>query len=121
MTYSVTIGSLAVLALTLAADSARRGILGERTRTAYVTLKDKIAQWANVNGAILEHRYAPAIPSARIAIAIERQSMEDQLTVKKLAAALIDALKTDVIQGSLGISIRKLEALQAQLGEIVIA
>jgi len=29
MTDSVTIGSLAVLALTLTADSARRGILGE--------------------------------------------------------------------------------------------
>jgi len=121
MTDSVTIGSLAVLALTLAADSARRGILGEGTRTAYVTLKEKITQWANIHGAILEDRYALAIPSAKIARTIERQSKEDQLTVKKLAAALIDALKKDVTQGSLGISIRKLEALQAQLGEIVIA
>jgi hypothetical protein len=121
MTDSATISSLAVLALTLASDSAHRGILGEGTRAAYLTLKEKIAQWANINGAILERRFAPANPSAGTATTIERQSVEDQLTVKILAAALIDALKKDVIQGSLGISIRKLEALQTQLGEIVIA
>jgi len=115
MSNSVTIGSLAVLLLTMVAEAAPRGILGEGTRSAYSNLKEKIALWINSDGAFLEQRHALAARRARIASTIEQQSPEEQASVRSLAVALIEALKKDALRGSLGISIRRLETIHAQL------
>jgi hypothetical protein len=115
MSNSATIGSLAVLLLTMVAEAAPRGILGQSTRSAYSNLKEKIAQWANSDGAFLEQRQALATRSARIASTIEQQPPEEQAKVKNLSVALIEALKTDALRGSLGISLRRLETIHAQL------
>jgi hypothetical protein len=115
MSNSATIGSLAVLLLTMVAEAAPRGILGQGTRSAYSNLKEKIAQWTNSDGAFLEQRQALATRSARIASTIEQQPPEEQANVKNLSVALIEALKTDALRGSLGISLRRLQTIHAQL------
>jgi len=115
MSSSVTIGSVAVLALTMVAEAAPRGILGEGTRRAYSNLKAKIAEWINSDGAFLEQRLALVAWRARIAKAIEQQSPEEQANVRTLVVDLIEALKKDALRGSLGISIRRLDAIHAQL------
>ena len=121
MIGSVTIGSLAVAVLVITAEAKPKGILGETTRRAYGDLKTKISQWANGEVGILERMYTSWTRKAHIAKVIEQRPPADQATIKDLTAALIQALKNDVRQGSVGISIRRLEAMQRQLMAVIVA
>ena len=115
MAGSTTIGYLAVKVLAMTAEVALKGILGKSTRKAYANLRGKIAQWADGDVAVMEKMYTSFTRKAHIAKVIEQQSATDQASIKDLTAALIEALKRDVRRGSIGISIRRLEAMHEQL------
>ena len=118
MIGSVTVGSLAVTVLAMTADVALKGILGEY-QTGIREPEREIALWANV--AILEKMYTSSVRKAHVATVIEQRSQADQASIRDLTAALIEALKRDVQQGSVGISLRRLEAMQEQLRAITTA
>lgn len=115
MIGSVTVGSLAATALSMTAEAALRGILGESTRTAYANLKERIAQWVNGDVGILERTDMSSVRKALVAKIIEQRSQADQVRIRDLTAALIEALKRDAQRGSVGISLRRLDAMQEQL------
>lgn len=117
MNGSATIGSLSVMALTLTSEAASRGILGESSWNAYRRLREVIRECVGDDESLLERLPTSAAMSARISLAIE-QSIEYRARIKSLAAALIEALKGDVRRGSLGVSLRKLDVIQAHLEEI---
>ncbi len=121
MSGSATIGFLAISALALTSGAAKRGILGENTRVAYGLLEEKIADWANIDAAVLDELIMREARGTRIMSAIEAQSVDDRATIKNLASALVDSLRADVLRGSLGISLRRLEEIRAQLTAIAIA
>jgi hypothetical protein len=93
MTNGVTIGRLAALALAIAAEELGKGDLEEPTKDSYKSLKDKIAQWASGDVAALEGNPTSEARKAVVADVIERQSLDDQTSVRNLAAVLIKALE----------------------------
>jgi hypothetical protein len=115
MIGSLTIGSFAVMALSMTAEAAAKGILGKASRNTYASLKEKISQWADCDFTILEKMYTSWTRKAHIAKVIEQRPPVDQAHIRDLTAALIEALKRDVRRGSVGISLRRLEAMQEQL------
>lgn len=117
MNDSMTVGSLSVLALALAADAASRGILGESTRFAYLQLSEKIRACVGDDVSAPEQLGLSPNIRARISAAIE-QSIEQRARIKALSRALVESLKADVLQGSLGISLRRLNVIAAHLDEI---
>jgi hypothetical protein len=118
MNGSATIGSLCVLALIIASDAANRGILGEKTWEAYLRLKEKVGQCIDDEESLLEQLGLSMTKRTRVSSAIEHKPPEFRTKIKTLASALIEALKADVLRGSLGISLRRLETIQADLQEI---
>ncbi len=121
MISSLTIGSLAATVLAMTAEASPRGILGETTRGAYAALKTRIAQWASRDVAILERMYASWTRKDHIAKIIEQQPPADQASIKDLTSALLEGLKQDVLRGSVGISIRRLEVMHQQLMAVGVA
>jgi hypothetical protein len=117
MNSSATIGSLSVLTLTLASDAASRGMLGERAWSAYQRLMEMIRECIGDDEALLDQPATPTTMWTRVSLAIE-QSLEYRAKIKDLAVALVSALKADVRRGALGISLRKLDVIQANLEEI---
>lgn len=120
MIGSLTLGSLAVTVLAMTAEAASKGILGESTQRAYMNLKVKITEWTNGDIAVLDRMYTSWTQRVHIAKAIEQRPPADQSSIKELTAALIEALKRDVRQGSVGINVRRLEAMQQQLISVVV-
>ena len=59
--------------------------------------------------------YTSSVRKTLVATVIEQRSQADQASIRDLTAALIELLKRDAQQGSLGISLRRLEAMQEQL------
>ncbi len=110
-----TIGFVTVTLLSLVSEAAARGILGERTRLAYGRLKEKVAAWTSSDATIFEENFFPDLQRKRIIDAIELRPSDDRVTVKSLASALAESLRQDVLRGSLGISLRRLEEINAQL------
>ncbi len=110
-----TIGFVSLTLLSLAATAANRGILGERTRLAYGRLKEKIAEWANSDATIFDEIHIPDSRRRRIIDAIELRPSDDHLAARSMASILAEALRQDVLRGSLGISLRRLEEIDAQL------
>ncbi|CAJ0891853.1 hypothetical protein AMST5_04169 [freshwater sediment metagenome] len=110
-----TIGFVSLTLLSLASEAAERGILGERTRLAYVRLREKLAAWANSDATIFDETHMPDSRRRRIIDAIELCPTDDRGTVRSMARALAESLRQDVLRGSIGISLRRLEELDAQL------
>ena len=115
MIESTTIGILAVGVLALTAGVAVRGILTDGTRTAYASLKSKVAQWASHDVAVVEKVYRSSPKKARLTEIIERRPPVDRATLRDLTVTLIEALKADACRGSIGVSIRKLDEMLDQL------
>ncbi len=115
MSGPMTIGFVSLTLLSLASTAAKRGILGERTRLAYGTLKETIAEWANSDATIFDEIYIQDSRRRQIIDAIELRPSDDQLTVRSMASVLAELLRQDVLRGSLGISLSRLEAIDAQL------
>jgi hypothetical protein len=121
MSDSATIGFLAISALALASEAAKRGILGENTRIVYHRLEEKIAAWSNSDAAALADVYMPGARRRRLVSTIEALSPDDRVKIKSMASALVESLRADVLRGSLGISLRQLEELRVQLTTIAVA
>lgn len=117
MTGPTTIGSLSVMALALASDAATRGILQESTRVAYFQLRENIRQCVDEDDPLLEQLGLSPNIRARVSLAVE-QSAEQRGKVRTLARKLVAALKDDVLKGSIGISLRRLNMIAAHLDEI---
>jgi phosphoribosylaminoimidazole-succinocarboxamide synthase len=101
--------------LSLASEAAKRGILQEKTRLACGRLKEKIAAWANSDVTIFDEIYMPDSRRRWIIDATELRPRDDLVTVRSMASALAESLRQDVLRGSLGISLRRLVEIDAQL------
>lgn len=112
---ATTIGFLTVTLLALASEAAKRGMLGERTRLACSRLKEKIVDWSNSDAAIFDEVYISDARRRWIMDAIELRPSDDRLTIRGMARALAESLRQDVQRGSLGISLRRLDQIDAQL------
>jgi hypothetical protein len=114
----VTLGGLAVLALSMTAEAMLKGTVGEAAKEAYHALKDKIAQWAASDIAALELTPDSARRQAVIAEEIERQTPDDQANIRSLAIALMDELEKRQRSGPIGIDTDRLEAARIHLKNI---
>ncbi len=115
MDSATTIGFLIVTLLALASEAAKRGMLGERTRLACSRLKEKIADWSNSDVAVFDEVYISDARRRRVMDAIELRPSDDRATIRGMARALAESLRQDVQRGSLGISLRRLDQIDAQL------
>ncbi|GLI95364.1 hypothetical protein [Methylocystis echinoides] len=115
MGRETTIGMLIVTLLALASEAAKRGILTEGTRLAYGRLKEKIVAWSDSDTSIFDEFYTRESGRRHIVDAIEVRPSDDRVTVRSMASALAELLRQDVLRGSLGISLRRLEEIDAQL------
>jgi hypothetical protein len=115
MDNQATIGSLCVAALTTASNAAGRGILTEKTRQAFATLAEKVKQCRGGGSPMLERLESSLAERRRLSIAIEGEPAELKLGIRASAVALIDSMKSDALQGCLGVSLRKLDAMHSQL------
>lgn len=104
------------MALVLASDASSRGILQENTRIAYAQLREKIRQCVDDDSLLEQLGFSPKV-RARISLAIE-QSIEQRAKIRILAYGLVAALKDDVLRGSIGISLNRLDTIATHLDEL---
>lgn len=92
MADPVTVGAFVVSALTMSAEAALKGIVGEGAKEAYRALKTQVGKWAF--GDVDKLAEAPtAGRKLVVAEVIDGQSESDRAQVEQLARALLDALK----------------------------
>lgn len=115
MSGATTIGFVSLTLLSLVSTASRRGILGERTRLAYGRLRAQIADWADSDATIFDEIQMQDSRRRWIIDAIELRAKDDRVSVRSMATLLAEALRQDVLRGSLGISLRRLEEIDAQL------
>ena len=89
----VTIGVLASTALSMAAEAAVKGTVGEAAKEAYKTLKSRVARWAGADVEALEKAPASGGRRSVVAEAVDAQPADEQAVVGALAEQLIAALK----------------------------
>jgi hypothetical protein len=118
MDNQATIGSLCIAVLSRASDAAGRGILTEKTRQAFATLAEKVKQCRGGGSPMLERLGSSLAERRRLSIAIEGEPVELKLGIRASAVALIDSMKSDALQGCLGVSLRKLDAMRSQLDAV---
>ena len=84
MTDPVTIGALVAKSLSMAADAALKGAVGEGVKDAYKALKEKVVRWAGGDVEALEKAPASADRQALIAEAVNGQPIDERAVVKTL-------------------------------------
>jgi hypothetical protein len=117
MSDPVTIGALAASMLAMAAEAVFKSSVGEVVKDAYKNLKEKVAVWCRGDIEVLENTPTSVLRQAVIAEEIDRQSPEDQADIKRLAAALSEALRNAAHAGPIGIDVGRLETARVQLAE----
>jgi hypothetical protein len=120
MTDQVTIGTLTATALSLSAESAGKGLVGQPAKEAYDSLKSRLAQWAAHDVAALEQMPSSKVRQAVMAEVIDRQPPTSQAEVRGLAEALVASVKASPIE-AVGLDIGRLKALEADLGTVVVS
>jgi hypothetical protein len=115
MRDQTTIGYLTLTLLGLTSEAGKRGILGDATRRAWARLKENVAAWSSNDAEVFDDLNMPASLRRRIIDAIELRSIDDRVTIRSLTGALAESLREDVLRGSLGISLRRLEQIDDQL------
>jgi hypothetical protein len=95
MSDLISIGTLAATALSMAADSILKGLVGEAAKDSYKSLKSAVSRWTGNNIEALEKDPTSTARQAVIAEEIDRQSEREQEKVRALAAALIEALEKE--------------------------
>jgi hypothetical protein len=118
MSDPVTIGALATSMLAMASKAVFKSSVGEVVKDTYKALKEKVATWARSDVEALEKTPTSISRQAVITEEIDRQSPEDQAAIKKLAIALIEALRNAAHAGPIGIDVGRLEAARVQLTAI---
>jgi hypothetical protein len=117
MADPVTLGALAAAALAMAAEAALKGAVGEAAKDAWKALRDKVAAWAGGDVEALEKAPASAARQAVVAEAIDTRPADDRAAAGALAKELIAALRA-AGGGNVGLDMRRLEALEVELGAI---
>jgi hypothetical protein len=115
MVDPVTIGALAASALSMAAEAALKGLVGEAAKEAYQALRAKVAGWLGDDLDALEKEPASKGRQLTIAEALDRQLESDQAEVRTLAQRLVATLREG---GNIGLDVGHLEAMEVQLGNI---
>jgi hypothetical protein len=110
------IGTLVATALSMAADAALKGAVGEAFKDAYKALKEQVAQWAAGDVEALAKTPTSASRQGVIAEIVDAQPQDDQDAVRALAETLVARLKDNA--PAIGLDVRRLEALEVQLGTI---
>lgn len=118
MVDPATVGSLVAGALSMAADAALKGAVGEAVKDGYKVLKGKISHWASDEVAMLEA--APSSKGKQLAVAeiIDAQSDDDRAALRVLAETLVTRLRESAPM--IGIDIGRLTALEAHIGNITV-
>jgi hypothetical protein len=117
MTDPVTVGALVATALGMAAEAIVKGAVGEAVKDSYKALKGKVAHWAGGDFEALEAAPSSAARQGVIAELIDAQPAGEMMAVRALAERLVAALKAN---GSIGLDISRLEALEVRLGSITV-
>ena len=120
MSDPVTIGAIASLVLSMGAEAAVKGAIGEAAKDAYKALKEKISHWASGDIEALERTPGSTARRAVVAEVVDELPEKDKVSVKALATALADALKEASAKGPIGIDIGVLEAARVKLGKITV-
>lgn len=115
----VTIGSLVASALALAAQEAVKSAVGEAVKDAYKALKEKLSPSAATEVETLEA--APTSKGKQLAVAeiVDARPADEQQILRALAEALIVKLREAA--PAIGLDIGRLNALEAQFGNISVA
>jgi hypothetical protein len=95
MADPVTIGALAAMALSMAADATIKGAVGEAVKDAYAALKAKVATWAADDVEALGKNPASKRSRGGIEEETDQQPEAEREAVKALALKLLDALKQE--------------------------
>jgi len=98
---------------TLQEDAAR-----EAAKDAYNTLRQKLVCRAASDVHALERNPTSAARRAVIAEAVDAIPDAEKMSIKALAMALTEALRTSAARGSIGIDVRRVEAERTMLVEI---
>ncbi|TPQ32480.1 hypothetical protein C2U70_21700 [Bradyrhizobium guangdongense] len=115
MTDPLTIGSLAVSALSIAAKKALEAGVGEVIKDAYAGLKSKIAEWSGTDLAALEKDPDSKGRQLIVAEEINRQPPEVRTEIKALVLALNEALRKAAEANPIGIDVQQIEAASIAL------
>jgi hypothetical protein len=115
---TVTVGSLVVGALSMAAEAVLKGAVGEAVKDGYKALKKKVSDWAPSDVEELEKTPNSATRRAVIAEIIDAQSEDDRTSLCLLAEALVAKLKER--SSGIGLDIGRLTALEVGLGNITV-
>ena len=114
----VTVGTLAVGALSMTAEALLKGAVGEAVKDAYKALKAKVSHCAS--GDLVELEKAPSSRARQAVIAeiIDAQSQADRESVRLLVETLVTNLKAGA--GPIGLDIGRLTALDVELGDVTV-
>ena len=111
----VTVGTMAVEALSLAAETVLKGAASELIKDSYKALKAKLVPWVGNDLAILEKASDPQKVKTRIAKETDKQSSQDLAEVRDLARVLIGQLE---MKPPVGVDIDRVKAIRAELDGI---
>lgn len=120
MADPVTVGALAATALSMAAEAALKGVVGEAVKHAYQALRDKIAGWVAGDVDALAKPPASAAHQAVVAEEIDKLPADQREIVRTLAAALLAALDEREHDSPTGIDIGRIKAARVLLGAITV-
>jgi hypothetical protein len=118
MTDPGTIGAITASALAMTGEIGLKTVVGVAVKDAYEALKNRVRRWAPSEVNALEK--SPAWEELQVTLGriIDGQSAKDKAAVRSLANELIGALKHSPI---VGLDIGRLDALEVQIGAIMVA
>jgi hypothetical protein len=118
MVGAVTVGSLVVEALSMAAEAMLKGAVGEAVKDGYKALKEKVSRWASGDVEELEKTPSSAARQDNIAKIIDAQSQEDRKSLRDLAEALVAKLKES--GPAIGLDIGRLTDVEIRLRKVTV-
>jgi hypothetical protein len=114
-----TIGTMVSRVLGMAAEATlQEDAAREAAKDAYNTLKQKLSCRAASDVHALERNPTSAARRAVIAEAVDELPEAEKMSIKAVAAALAEVLRTSAAQGSIGIDVRRIEAERSKLVEV---
>jgi hypothetical protein len=118
MADPVTVGSLVVGVLSMAAEAVLKGAVGEAVKDGYKALKEKVSRWASGDVEKLEKTPGSAARQAIIAEIIDAQPEKDQISLRDLAEALVAKLKENA--PAIGLDIGALTDVETHLRTVTV-
>jgi hypothetical protein len=118
MADPVTIGTVAVSALSIAAEALAKGALGEAGKNLYSQLRGKVVSWAVGRLSPAERIPIAAENQRAVAERIDEQPADELAEIRRLLAALLEKLEQEKSLGPIGIDAERLEAARIHLRQI---